>query len=145
LPILFVKKPNRGLRFYINYRKLNNITRKDHYPLPLLNETLARISRAKVFTKLNIRQAFHWIRMDPGSEDLTTFWTRYGTYKYKVLPFRLTNGLATYQRYINDVLFDYLNDFCTAYLDNIMIYSKNELEYKEHVHKVLQRLREAGL
>ena len=83
--------------------------------------------------------------MDPGSEDLTTFWTRYGTYKYKVLPFRLTNGLATYQRYINDVLFDYLNDFCTAYLDNIMIYSKNELEYKEHVHKVLQRLREAGL
>jgi len=58
-------------------------------------------------------------------------------YKCKVLPFGLTNGPATYQRYINNVLFNYLNNFYTAYLDNIMIYSKNELEYKEHVHKVL--------
>jgi len=58
-------------------------------------------------------------------------------YKYKVLPFRLTNRPAIYQRYINDVLFNYLNNFYTAYLDNIIIYSKNKLEYKEHVHKVL--------
>jgi len=58
-------------------------------------------------------------------------------YKYKVLPFRLTNGLATYQRYINNVLFNYLNDFYMAYLDNIIIYFKNKLEYKEHVYKVL--------
>jgi len=62
-----------------------------------------------------------------------------------VLPFRLTNGLATYQRYINNILFNYLDDFYTAYLDNIIIYSKNELEHEEHVHKVLQRLREASL
>jgi hypothetical protein len=144
-PILFVKKPNGGLRFCIDYRKLNNMTRKDRYPLPLLDETLTRMSRAKVFTKLDIRQAFHRIRIDPGSEDLTTFRTRYGTYKCKVLPFGLTNGPATYQRYMNDVLFDYLDDFCTAYLDDIMIYSENELEHEEHVHKVLQRLREAGL
>jgi len=58
-------------------------------------------------------------------------------YKYKVLPFRLTNGLATYQRYINNVLFNYLNNFYTAYLDNIIIYFKNELEHKEHIYKVL--------
>ena len=58
-------------------------------------------------------------------------------YKYKVLPFGLTNRLATYQQYINDVLFDYLNDFYTAYLDDIMIYSENKLEYKEYVYKVL--------
>ena len=77
--------------------------------------------------------------------DLTTFRTRYGSYKYKVLPFRLTNGPTTYQRYINDVLFNYLNNFYIAYLDNIIIYSENELEYKEHVYKVLQRLRKAGL
>ena len=75
--------------------------------------------------------------MDPKLEDLAIFRTRYGTYKYKVLPFGLTNGLATYQQYINDVLFNYLNNFCTAYLDDIIIYSKNELEYKEHVYKVL--------
>jgi len=113
------------------------MTRKDRYPLPLLDETFAWMSRARVFTKLDIRQAFYRIRIDPGSEELTIFWTRYGTYKCKVLPFGLTNGLAMYQRYMNDVLFDYLNDFCTAYLDNIIIYSENELEHEEHVHKVL--------
>jgi hypothetical protein len=76
-PILFVKKPSGGLRFYINYQRLNNITKKDRYPLPLLDETLARIGKAKVFTKLDIRQAFHQIRINPKSEELTTFRTRY--------------------------------------------------------------------
>ena len=83
--------------------------------------------------------------MDPESEELTTFRTRYGSYKCKVLPFGLTNGPATYQRYMNDVLFDYLDDFCTAYLDDILIYSDNELDHDAHVHKVLQRLQDADL
>ena len=83
--------------------------------------------------------------MDPRLEDLTIFQTYYGIYKCKVLPFGLTNGLATYQQYINNILFNYLDDFCTAYLNNIIIYSKNELEYKEYIHKVLQRLLKAGL
>jgi hypothetical protein len=136
-PILFVKKADGSLRFCIDYRKLNDLTRKDRYPLPLIDEALARISKAKIFTKLDIRQAFHRIRMDPDSEELTTFRTRYGSYKCKVLPFGLTNGPATYQRYINDVLFDYLDDFCTAYLDDILIYSENELEHEMHVKNVL--------
>jgi hypothetical protein len=144
-PVLFVRKSNGSLRFCINYRKLNQITRKDRYPLPLIDETLARISRAKIFTKLDIRQAFHRIRMDPESEELTTFRTYYGVYKCKVLPFGLTNRPATYQCYMNDVLFDYLDDFCTAYLDDILIYSDNELEYELHIKKVLQRLQDAGL
>ena len=121
------------------------MTRKDRYPIPLIDETLTRLSQAKVFTKLDIRQAFYRIRMNPESEDLTTFRTRYGAYKYKVLPFGLTNGPATYQRYMNDVLFDYLDDFCTAYLDDIIIYSNDPLEHEEHVRKVLERLRRAGL
>lgn len=144
-PVLFVKKANGSLRFCIDFRKLNELTRKDRYPLPLIDEMLARISKAKIFTKLDIRQAFHRIRIHPDSEELTTFRTRYGSYKCKVLPFGLTNGPATYQRYMNDVLFDYLDDFCTAYLDDILIYSENELEHEEHVKKVLQRLRDAGL
>jgi hypothetical protein len=144
-PVLFVKKPNGSLRFCIDFRKLNAITRKDRYPLPLIDETLARLTNAKIFTKLDIRQAFHRIRMAAESEDLTTFRTRYGSYKCKVLPFGLTNGPATYQRYMNDILFDYLDVFCTAYLDDILIYSENELEHEEHVKKVLQRLHEAGL
>jgi hypothetical protein len=71
--VLFVKKPNRGLRFYIDFRKLNTITRKDQYPLPLIDETLAQLGRAKIFTKLDIQQAFHWIQMDLEVEELTTF------------------------------------------------------------------------
>jgi len=67
------------------------------------------------------------------------------TYKCKVLPFGLTNSPATFQRYINSYLFDYLDIFCTAYLDDILIYSDNELEHEAHVKKVLDRLREAGL
>jgi len=121
------------------------LTRKDQYPLPLIEETLARLSKARIFTKLDIRQAFHRIRIHPDSEELTTFRTRYGAYKCKVMPFGLTNGPATYQRFMNDVLFDYLDDFCTAYLDDILIYSENELDHQEHVRKVLLRLREAGL
>jgi hypothetical protein len=94
--ILFIKKPSGGLRFYINFRKLNALTYKDRYPLPLINETLAKISQAKIFTKLNIRQAFYRIQIDPLVEDLTTFYTRYSVYKCKVLSFGLTNGPATY-------------------------------------------------
>jgi hypothetical protein len=144
-PVLFVKKKDQSLRFCIDYRKLNSITRKDGYPLPLIDETLQEISKAKVMTKLDIRQAFHRIRMAEGSEDLTTFRTRYGSYKCKVLPFGLTNGPATFQRYMNEVLFEFLDDFCTVFMDDILIYSANEEEHQQHVRKVLRRLREAGL
>jgi len=144
-PVLFVKKPDGSLRFCVDYRRLNLISKRDQHPLPLIDETLARISGAKIFTKLDIRQAFYRIRMHPDSEELTTFRTRYGTYKYKILPFGLSSGPATYQRYMNEVLFDYLDDFCTAYLDDILIYSDNVLEHEIHVSKVLARLREAGL
>ena len=144
-PVLFVKKPNGSLRFCVNYRKLNQLTKKDRYPLPLIDETLARLNKAKVYTKLDIRQAFHRIRMAPDAEELTTFQTHYGSYKYRVLPFGLTNGPATYQRYINNVLFEYLDVFCTAYLDDILIYSEDPLEHETHVKLVLERLRAAGL
>ncbi len=73
------------------------------------------------------------------------FRTRYGAYKYKVLQKGLTNSPATYQQYINNTLFDYLDDFCTVYLDNILIYSKDVSEHELHVQKVLERLRAAGL
>jgi hypothetical protein len=83
--------------------------------------------------------------MSPDSEEYTAFRTRYGIYKSKVLPFGLCNGPATYQRYMNDVLIEYLDEFCLAYLDDILIYLENLEEHEEHVKKVLTRLREAGL
>lgn len=83
--------------------------------------------------------------MDPSSEDLTTIRTRYGAYKYKVMPFGLTNGPATFQRYVNDIFLDYLDQFMTVSIDDILIYSQDELEHQEHVIKVLNRLHRAGL
>ena len=144
-PILMARKPGGGLRFCVDYRKLNAITKKDRYPLPLIDELMGRLTKARIFTKLDIRQGFHRIRLDPESEDLTTFRTRYGSYKYRVVPFGLTNGPATFQRYINGIFMEYLDDFMTAFMDDLLIYSDNEIEHREHVRKVLQRLREAGL
>jgi hypothetical protein len=80
----------------VDYCKLNALTKKNQYLLPLINETLVRLSKAKIFTKLDIRQAFYRIRMTLESEELTAFWTRYGLFQYKVLPFRLTNSLVTF-------------------------------------------------
>jgi hypothetical protein len=94
--VLFVKKANGSLRFCVDFRRLNNLTRKDRYPLPLIDETIARLAKAKVYTKLDIRQAFYRIRIDPDSEELTTFCTRYGSYKCKVLWEGLTNRPVTY-------------------------------------------------
>lgn len=144
-PVLFVKKANGSLHFCIDFRKLNVLTRKDRYPLPLIDETLAALGKARIYTKLDIRQAFHRIRMHPDAEELTSFRTRYGQYKCKVLPFGLSNGPSTYQRYMNDTLFEYLDVFCTSYLDDILIYSDNAVEHELHVKKVLERLRKAGL
>src|SRR5207248_9360816 len=83
--------------------------------------------------------------MDPGSEELTTFRTRYGSYKFKVLPFGLTNGPTTFQHYINDAFIDYLDDFMTVYLNDIIIYSQDPMEHETHIRKVLKRLQERGL
>ena len=144
-PILFAKKADGSLRLCVDYRKLNALTKKDPYPIPLIDEMMARISKAKIFTKIDIQQAFHRIRMSPESEELTTFRTRYGMYKYKVLPFGLTNGPATFQRFINDILLEHLDDFCSAYLDDILVYSGNKAEHEEHVRKVMRILQSHGL
>jgi hypothetical protein len=111
----------------------------------LIDKILVYLGKAWIFTKLDIRQAFYRIQIYSDSEDLTTFRIQYRTYKIKVVPFGLTNNPATYQYYINNILFNYLDDFCTAYLDNILIYSENKLEYKAQVKKVLEYLRKAGL
>ena len=144
-PILLAKKPGRGIRCCVDYRRLNKLTKKDAYPIPLIAETLAQLKGAKVFTKIDIRQAFHKLRMAASSEDLTTMATRFGAFKWKVLLFGLTGGPASWQRFINDVLWEYLNRFCTAYLNDILIYSSNLREHKEHVRLVLAKLCEFGI
>jgi Reverse transcriptase (RNA-dependent DNA polymerase)/RNase H-like domain found in reverse transcriptase len=144
-PVLFVKKPGGGLRFCVDYRGLNTVTIKNRYPIPLLQETLHRLSRAKFFTKLDVIAAFNRIRIAPGEEWKTAFRTRYGLFQYNVMPFGLSNAPSSFQNYINDTLKEYLDEFCTAYLDDILIYSDTYREHQDHVRRVLQRLRMSGL
>ena len=147
-PVLFAKKPGRGLRFCVDYQALNAITVKNQYPLPLIKETLERVCKAKIFSKINIIAAFNKLRIKEGEEWKTAFRTRYGLYKYLVMPFGLANGPSSFQNYINNVLHGMLDVFCTAYIDNILIYSntkKEHGEHGEHVRKILGALRGAGL
>ena len=131
--VLFVKKPGRRIQFCVDYRRLNAITQKDCYPIPLIKEILAQLEGIKYFTKIDIRQAFCQIRMSKDLEELTTFLTRFGAFKYLVMSFGLCNRPASWQHLINDTLFDFLYCFIQAYLDNILIYSKMLKDHRSHV------------
>jgi transposase InsO family protein len=145
-PVLFVRKPGGGLRFCVDYRALNRITKKDRYPLPLIRETLDNIGKAKWFTKVDVVQAFHKIRIAEGEEWKTAFRTRFGLFEWMVTPFGLANAPATFQRYINYVLRQHLDDFCSAYIDDVLVYSSGSKEdHEEKVHTVVRKLGEAGL
>jgi hypothetical protein len=111
-PILFAEKKDESLRFCVDYRRLNVLIKRDKYSISLIDEILARVQGSKYLTRLDIIAAFNKLRMNPDSEDLTTFITSFEVFKYLILPFNLTNGPTFFQHYINDVLFEYLHDFC---------------------------------
>ncbi len=145
-PVLFVRKGNGGLRLCCDYRALNAITRRDRYPLPLISETLRNLARARWFTKLDVTAAFHKIRMAEGHEGKTAFRTRYGLFEWLVCPFGLNGAPATFQRYINITLKEFLDIFVTAYMDNILIYSSgSRRDHEAKVRRVLEALKKAGL
>ncbi|KAI1007248.1 hypothetical protein K3495_g973 [Podosphaera aphanis] len=118
---------------------------KNHYPLPLIKETLDLICNAKIFTKVDIVSAFNRISIAEGHEWLTAFITRFDLYEQLVTPFELSGAPATFRRCINDILYDVLDKYATAYLDDVLIFSNSEEEHVEHVREVLKRLRTAGL
>ena len=130
-PILFVKKKDGSLRLCVDYRALNDITIKDRYPLPRIEETLNQIRGAKYFTRLDLRSAYNLIRIKEGDEWKTAFRTRYGLYEFLVMPFGLTNAPASCQRYVNDTPREFLDIFWVCYLDDILIYSKTLEEHHQ--------------
>ena len=144
-PVLFACKPRGGLRFCVDYRQLNAMTIKNRYPLPLIKETLERICKAKIYSKIDIIAAFNCLHMQQGEEWKTAFQTRYGLYEYLVMPFRLANAPLSFQNFINNILHGMLDEFCTAYIDDIMIYSNSKKEHQTHIRKVLAALQKAGL
>jgi len=126
---MFVKKKDGKLRLCADYRALSEVTKKDRHPLPLISEALDRLGGgAKYFTKLDIKDAYHNIRIRAGDKWKTTFSIKLGTYEYLVMPFGLCNAPAAFQRWINEVLMEHIDMCCIVYLDNVLIYS-NTLQW----------------
>ena len=144
-PVILVKKPEGGLRFYVDYRALNAITIKNRYPIPQIRETLDRLCKAKFYIKLDIIAAFNNLRVKEGDKWKTTFTTRYGQFEYLVMPFSLYNAPSSFQSYINTALQDILNQFYTTYLDDVLIFSETLEDHHQHIEMVLERLDKAGL
>jgi len=136
-PVLFVKKKDGSLCLCVDFRGLNKITKKDCYPLPLISDLLDSPSRAKVYSKIDLRHVYHLVRIAPGDEWKTAFHTCYGSYEWLVMPFGLTNTPAGFQRFVNTTFADMLDVCIVVYLDDILIYSEDMESHQQHVREVL--------
>jgi len=131
--ILFVKKSSEELRFCVNYWSLNVMTVKNQYSLSLIQEILNRLTKIKYYIKLDIIAVFNKLQMTYEDEWKIAFRTRYDLYEYNVLLFKLTNESSSFQNFINDILYDFLNVFCIAYMNDILIYSNSKKKHTQHV------------
>ena len=143
--VIFVKKPEGELCLCVNYRGLNNLTVKNQYLLPLIWETLNLMASSVIFIKLDIIAAFNKLRMTEGEKWKTAMQTCYSLFKYLIMLFKLCEASSSFQSYINDIPWDCLNVFVTAYIDDVLIFSKSKKEHQKHVHTVLIKLQGADL
>ena len=144
-PILFVKKKDGSLRLCVDYRRLNDMTLKNRYPLPLIGDLLDKLKSAKIYTKIDLRGAYNLLRIEEGDQWKTAFRTRLGLYEYRVMPFGLTNAPASFQYLMNHIFRDVLDIYVIVYLDDILVFSNNEESHIQHVQTVLERLRQHQL
>src|SRR4051812_30235257 len=144
-PVLFVTKKDGTEMMCVDYRPLNLATIKNKYALPRINDLYDKLAGSSFFSKMDLRLGYHQIKIRKEDIPKTAFTTRYGLYEYTVMSFGLTNPPATFSRMINSIFMEYLDKFVMVYLDDILIYSKNEAEHVEHLRLVLMKLREHRL
>ena len=142
-PVIFVAKKSGDLRMCVDYRALNQVTVKDKYSLPRIDDLLDRLQGASVFSCLDLQSGYHQVRIADGDVPKTAFWTHKGLFKFRVLIFGLTKAPAVFQRKMNKVLADLPS--VLVYLDDILVFSKSAEEHAEHLKQVLARLREHKL
>jgi Reverse transcriptase (RNA-dependent DNA polymerase) len=144
-PVVLVRKKNGKLRFCVDYRKLNGITKKDAYPLPRIDDMLNTLKGSKWFSTLDLASGYWQVAMHPRDREKTAFVTRYGIYEFNVMPFGLCNAPATFQRLMDRVYQDIAWKFVVVYLDDTIVYSKSFDEHLEHLRETFIRIRQAGL
>jgi hypothetical protein len=141
-PAIFVKKKDQTLRMCVDYRPLNEVTVKNKYPLPRFDILFDQLTGARVFSKIDLRSGYHQICIRPEDIPKAAFTTRYGLFEYLVMSFGLTNAPAHFTYLMNSVFMPELDKFVVVFIDDILIYSKNEEEHAWHLRIVLTRLRE---
>ena len=143
--VVIAVKKDGSLRFCIDYRRLNDLTRKDSYPLPRITDCLDALGNMKYFSAFDLRSGYHQVSMCPEDMDKTTFTTRSGTYRFNAMPFGLCNAPATFQRAMDFIMAGLNYKICLVYLDDIIIFSKTVEEHLERLTQFLERLRKANL
>ena len=144
-PVVIVPKKNGKWRVCVDYRKVNDVTQKDSYALPFIDEIFDSLHGATIFSTLDLYSGYHQILMDEESIEVTSFTTKFGNYQFKVMPFGLTNAPSTFQREMNRILFPFIGKFVYNFIDDILIYSKTIEEHLSHIRQVLAVFKEHKL
>ncbi|GJW79756.1 putative reverse transcriptase domain-containing protein [Tanacetum coccineum] len=144
-PVLFVKKKDGSFRMCIDYRDLNKLTVKNHYPLPRIDDLFDQLQDLSVYSKINLRSNYHQLRVSDEDIPKTAFRTRYRHYGFQVMPFGLTNAPAVFMDLMNRVCKPYLDKFVIVFIDDILIYSHNKEEHTNHLRIILELLKKEKL
>ncbi|CAM5097551.1 unnamed protein product [Natator depressus] len=131
-PVVLVPKPDGEVRFCVDYRKLNAVTRPDNYPMPRTDELLEKLGRAQFISALDLTKGYWQVPLDESAKERSAFTTHLGLYEFNVLPFGLRNAPATFQRLV-DGLRAGLGEYAVAYLDDVAIFSDYWADHLEHL------------
>jgi hypothetical protein len=129
----------------VDSRSLNDVTMKNKYPLPRIEDLFDQMRGARVFSKIDLRSGYHQMKIRPSDIPKTAFSTHYGLYEFTVMSFGLTNAPAYFMNLMTKVFMEYLDRFVVVFIDDILIYSKSETDHEEHLRLVLQKLRDNQL
>ncbi|KAK1631100.1 hypothetical protein QYE76_005415 [Lolium multiflorum] len=144
-PVLFVDKKDGANRLCTDYRKLNDVTIKNKYPLPKIEDLFDQLTGSRVFSKIDLRTGYHQLKIRATDIPKTAFTTRYGLYEYNVMSFGLTNAPAYFMNLMNKIFMNFLDKFVVVFIDDILVYSKSEEEHEQHLEIVLETLRQHKL
>ncbi|GJU34546.1 putative reverse transcriptase domain-containing protein [Tanacetum coccineum] len=145
-PVLFVKKKDGSFRMCIDYRELNKLTIKNRYPLPRIDDLFDQLQGSSVYSKIDLRSGYHQLHIKEEYIPITAFRTRYGHFEFQVIPFGLTNALAVFMDLMNRVCKLYHDKFAIVFIDDILVYSKNDEEHGKHLKIILELLeKESGV